>query len=69
MNLGRAICLALQNECRKQLQVYVDLDVTYFMLYFADLPSTDGLKLFSEERSQENIVRGLPSQYATTHEQ
>jgi F420-dependent oxidoreductase-like protein len=37
------------NECRKQLQVYVDLGVTYFMLYFADLPSTDGLKLFSEE--------------------
>lgn len=35
-------------ECRKQLQVYVDLGVTYFMLYFADLPSTDGLKLFSE---------------------
>ena len=37
------------NECRKQLQVYADLGVTYFMLYFADLPSTDGLKLFSEE--------------------
>jgi F420-dependent oxidoreductase-like protein len=37
------------NECRKQLQVYVDLGVTYFMLYFADLPSTNGLKLFSEE--------------------
>ena len=37
------------NECRKQMQVYVDLGVTYFMLYFADLPSTDGLKLFSEE--------------------
>jgi alkanesulfonate monooxygenase SsuD/methylene tetrahydromethanopterin reductase-like flavin-dependent oxidoreductase (luciferase family) len=37
------------NECKKQLQVYVDLGVTYFMLYFADLPCTDGLKLFSEE--------------------
>ena len=36
------------NECKKQLQSYVDLGVTYFMLYFADLPSTDGLKLFSE---------------------
>ena len=36
------------NECRKQLQVYVNLGVTYFMLYFADLPNTDGLKLFSE---------------------
>jgi alkanesulfonate monooxygenase SsuD/methylene tetrahydromethanopterin reductase-like flavin-dependent oxidoreductase (luciferase family) len=37
------------NECRDQLQIYVDLGVTYFMLYFADLPSIDGLKLFSEE--------------------
>jgi F420-dependent oxidoreductase-like protein len=37
------------NECRIQLQVYVDLGVTYYMLYFADLPCTDGLKLFSEE--------------------
>jgi alkanesulfonate monooxygenase SsuD/methylene tetrahydromethanopterin reductase-like flavin-dependent oxidoreductase (luciferase family) len=36
------------NECRNQLQVYVDLGATYFMLYFADLPSTGGLKLFSE---------------------
>jgi len=38
----------IPNECMKHLQVYVDLGVTYFMLYFADLPSTDGLKLFSE---------------------
>ena len=36
------------NECRKQLQVYADLGVTYFMLYFSDLPNTNGLKLFSE---------------------
>ena len=36
------------NECRNPLQVYIDLDTTYFMLYFADLPSTDGLKLFAE---------------------
>lgn len=36
------------NECRERLQVYTDLGVTYFILYFADLPSTDGLKLFSE---------------------
>jgi alkanesulfonate monooxygenase SsuD/methylene tetrahydromethanopterin reductase-like flavin-dependent oxidoreductase (luciferase family) len=35
-------------ECLEQLQVYADLGVTYFMLYFADLPSADGLRLFSE---------------------
>ena len=36
------------DECIEQLQVYVDLGVTYFMLYFADLPSLDGLRLFAE---------------------
>lgn len=36
------------DECLERLQVYVDLGVTYFMLFFADLPSTDGLKLFAE---------------------
>ena len=35
-------------ECLEQLQVYMGLGVTYFMLYFADLPSTDGLRLFME---------------------
>jgi F420-dependent oxidoreductase-like protein len=35
-------------ECRESLQIYVDLRVTYFMLYFADLPSIDGLKLFAD---------------------
>jgi alkanesulfonate monooxygenase SsuD/methylene tetrahydromethanopterin reductase-like flavin-dependent oxidoreductase (luciferase family) len=35
-------------ECREHLQVYVDLGVTYFMLYFADLPNVDGLRLFAE---------------------
>jgi hypothetical protein len=36
------------DECKECLKVYVNLDVTYFMLYFADLPSIDGLRLFSE---------------------
>ena len=36
------------NECRNPLQGFIDLDATYFMLYFADLPSTDGLRLFAE---------------------
>ena len=37
------------NECIEQLQVYADLGVTYFMLFFSDLPRLDGLKLFAEE--------------------
>ena len=36
-------------QIREQLQPWQDLGVTYFMLYFADLPSTDGLRLFAEE--------------------
>jgi len=36
------------DECVERLQVYADLGVTYFMLFFADLPSMNGLKLFSE---------------------
>jgi F420-dependent oxidoreductase-like protein len=35
-------------EAFKYLKVYTDLGVTYFMLYFADLPSTNGLKMFSQ---------------------
>ena len=36
------------NECIKKLQGYVDLGVTYFMLFFGDLPSLNGLRLFAE---------------------
>ena len=36
------------DECIEQLQVYVDLGVTYFMLFFADFPSLDGLRLFAK---------------------
>jgi alkanesulfonate monooxygenase SsuD/methylene tetrahydromethanopterin reductase-like flavin-dependent oxidoreductase (luciferase family) len=36
------------DQCLNPLLSYRELGVTYFMLYFADLPSTDGLKLFAE---------------------
>ncbi|MCW3994555.1 MAG: LLM class flavin-dependent oxidoreductase [Candidatus Bathyarchaeota archaeon] len=32
----------------EQLQTYVELGVSYFMLFFADLPRFDSLRLFSE---------------------
>jgi alkanesulfonate monooxygenase SsuD/methylene tetrahydromethanopterin reductase-like flavin-dependent oxidoreductase (luciferase family) len=35
------------DECIARIQVYVDLGVTYFMLFFADLPSLNGLRLFA----------------------
>ncbi len=37
------------DECIQQLQVYVDLGVTYFMLFFADIPKLDGLKSFAKD--------------------
>ena len=36
------------SECGKALRVYADLGVTYFMLYFADLPNIDGIEVFSQ---------------------
>jgi alkanesulfonate monooxygenase SsuD/methylene tetrahydromethanopterin reductase-like flavin-dependent oxidoreductase (luciferase family) len=39
-------------ECIERLQIYLDLGVTYFMLYFADLPNIDGLKLFAKTIAQ-----------------
>jgi len=35
-------------QIAEQLQVYAALGVTYFMLYFSDLPQVDGLRLFAE---------------------
>ena len=35
-------------DCIARIQLYVDLGVTYFMLFFGDLPNTDGLQLFSD---------------------
>ena len=34
-------------DCLDRLRVYRELGASYFMLYFADLPSLDGLRLFS----------------------
>ncbi len=34
-------------DCVDRLRVYRELGASYFMLYFADLPSLDGLRLFS----------------------
>jgi F420-dependent oxidoreductase-like protein len=35
------------DDCLKKLQPYADLGVTHFMLFFGDLPSLDGLRLFA----------------------
>jgi alkanesulfonate monooxygenase SsuD/methylene tetrahydromethanopterin reductase-like flavin-dependent oxidoreductase (luciferase family) len=45
----KTILAGTSNECIEQLQVYVDLGVTYFMLFFADIPKIDGLKIFAND--------------------
>jgi F420-dependent oxidoreductase-like protein len=35
-------------DCLKQIRQYAELGVTYFMLFFGDLPGLTGLRLFSE---------------------
>jgi alkanesulfonate monooxygenase SsuD/methylene tetrahydromethanopterin reductase-like flavin-dependent oxidoreductase (luciferase family) len=35
-------------ECVERVKAYANLGVTYFMLFFADLPSLEGIKKFSE---------------------
>jgi len=41
-------------DCIKQLRQYMNLGVTHFMLFFADLPDLRGLRLFAE-----NVVRKI----------
>jgi alkanesulfonate monooxygenase SsuD/methylene tetrahydromethanopterin reductase-like flavin-dependent oxidoreductase (luciferase family) len=36
------------DECVRFMQPYLDLGVTYFMLFFGDLPSLSSLRLFAE---------------------
>ncbi len=45
----KATLVGLPEECVEPLQAYLDLGVTYFMLYFADLPKVDSLKLFAQK--------------------
>jgi alkanesulfonate monooxygenase SsuD/methylene tetrahydromethanopterin reductase-like flavin-dependent oxidoreductase (luciferase family) len=47
-DLKKTNLIGTPEECIEQLRVYADLGVTYFMLFFSDLPRIDGLKLFAE---------------------
>jgi F420-dependent oxidoreductase-like protein len=40
--------LGYSEECSQRIQSYVDLGVTYFMLFFGDLPNIEGLRIFAE---------------------
>jgi alkanesulfonate monooxygenase SsuD/methylene tetrahydromethanopterin reductase-like flavin-dependent oxidoreductase (luciferase family) len=36
-------------EVKQQLQIYVELGISHFMLWFADAPDATGMKLFASE--------------------
>jgi alkanesulfonate monooxygenase SsuD/methylene tetrahydromethanopterin reductase-like flavin-dependent oxidoreductase (luciferase family) len=44
----KSTLIGTPEECVDRLQVYADLGVTYFMLFFGNLPMEKGLKLFAE---------------------
>ena len=37
------------DEVQAQLQAYIELGATHFMLWFLDAPATDGMRLFAEQ--------------------
>jgi F420-dependent oxidoreductase-like protein len=43
------------DDFKRQLQQYMNLGVTHFMLFFGDLPDSKGLKLFAESILQKTI--------------
>jgi F420-dependent oxidoreductase-like protein len=49
----RGTLAAVPQVCVTHLKRYMDLGVTYFLLYFGDLPDTESLKLFAEKVTPE----------------
>ncbi len=41
--------IATPEECRRKIQQYADVGVTYFMLFFGGLPDVSGLRLFAKD--------------------
>jgi F420-dependent oxidoreductase-like protein len=41
--------VATPDECRQEIRRYTSLGVTYFMLFFGDLPDTSSLRVFAEK--------------------
>ena len=40
--------IATSDECRQKLRQYASLGVTYFMLFFGDLPKVTGMRVFAK---------------------
>ena len=44
----RHVIAGTPDECIERVQEYVDIGVTQFMLWFLDLPSIEGIRLFAD---------------------
>lgn len=47
-NFKKFNLVATPDDCRQEIQQYTGLGVTYFMLFFGDLPDVNSLRLFAE---------------------
>ena len=45
--------VATPHDCRKEIRRYTSFGVTYFMLFFGDLPDVSGLRFFAEKVAKE----------------
>ena len=41
--------VATPDDCKQEIRQYTSLGVTYFMLFFGDLPDLSSLRLFAEK--------------------
>jgi len=48
--------IATPDECRQKIRQYTSLGVTYFMLFFGDLPNVSGVRLFAK-----TVVKAMKS--------
>jgi F420-dependent oxidoreductase-like protein len=48
--------VATPDECRQKIRQYTSLGVTYFMLFFGDLPNVSGVRLFAK-----TVVKAMKS--------
>jgi alkanesulfonate monooxygenase SsuD/methylene tetrahydromethanopterin reductase-like flavin-dependent oxidoreductase (luciferase family) len=55
-DLKKFSLIGTTDECLQRIRQYAGLGVTYFMLFFGDMPSVDGIRLFAETVLRNDII-------------